>query len=162
MKKKLQNLSTVLKLHILLKYHWVFGSFFSRDVQDQKWCFTINNKDYYIHAGWDGIWHKKQVILRKGDIRVKVDRQGGKGVKQSAKGDETIEGWWWRSFVHTGQTFVTKPAMKRSLKLVLLQCVLLFLSPNHRFKGFFIHILIDGRPQFNKMSIYGPRKIAIY
>ena len=99
---------------------------------------------------------------KKGDIRVKVDRQGGKGVKQSAKGDETIEGWWWRSFVHTGQTFVTKPAMKRSLKLVLLQCVLLFLSPNHRFKGFFIQILIDGRPQFNKTSIYGPRKIAIY
>ena len=33
---------------------------------------------------------------RKGDIKVKVDRQGDKGVKQSAKGDETIEGWWWR------------------------------------------------------------------
>ena len=30
---------------------------------------------------------------KKGDIRVKVDRQGGKGVKQSAKGNETIEGW---------------------------------------------------------------------
>ena len=40
---------------------------------------------------------------KKGDIKVKVDRQGGKGVKESAKGDETIEGWWWRSFVHTGQ-----------------------------------------------------------
>ena len=37
-----------------------------------------------------------------------------------------------------------------------------FLSPNHRFKGFFIHILINGRPQFNKISIYGPRKIAFY
>ena len=40
---------------------------------------------------------------KKGDSKVKVDRQGGKGVKESAKRDETIEGWWWRSFVHTGQ-----------------------------------------------------------
>ena len=30
---------------------------------------------------------------KKGDIRDKVDRQGGKRVKQGAKGDETIEGW---------------------------------------------------------------------
>ena len=30
---------------------------------------------------------------RNGDIKVKVDRQGDKGVKQSAKGNETIEGW---------------------------------------------------------------------
>ena len=37
---------------------------------------------------------KKQVITKKkGDSKVKVDRQGGKGVKESAKGDETIEGW---------------------------------------------------------------------
>ena len=37
---------------------------------------------------------KKQVITkRKGDSKVKVDRQGGKGVKESAKRDETIEGW---------------------------------------------------------------------
>ena len=33
------------------------------------------------------------IIEKKGDIRVKVDKQGGKGVKQSAKGDETMEGW---------------------------------------------------------------------
>ena len=31
------------------------------------------------------------------------------------------------------KTFGTKPAMKRSLKLLLLQCVLFFLSPNHFF-----------------------------
>ena len=30
---------------------------------------------------------------KKGDSKVKVDRQGGKGVKESAKRDETIEGW---------------------------------------------------------------------
>ena len=34
------------------------------------------------------------------------------------------------------KTFGTKPAMKRSLKLLLLQCVLFFLSPNHLFKYF--------------------------
>ena len=30
---------------------------------------------------------------KKGDSKVKVDRQSGKGVKESAKRDETIEGW---------------------------------------------------------------------
>ena len=39
---------------------------------------------------------------KEGDIRVKVDKQGGKGVKQSAMGEETIEGWRWRYFVNTG------------------------------------------------------------
>ena len=35
--------------------------------------------------------HKKQVLSsKKGDAGVKVGKQCGKGVKQSAKGDETI------------------------------------------------------------------------
>ena len=29
-------------------------------------------------------------------------------------------------------------------------------------KGFFVHILIGGRPQFTKIGIYEPGKIAIY
>ena len=36
---------------------------------------------------------KKQVITKKkGDSKVKVDRQGGKGVKESAKGMKQLKG----------------------------------------------------------------------
>ena len=44
--------------------------------------------------------------------------------------------WSCTSLEKDPKTFGTKPAMKRSLKLLLLQCVLFFLSLNHLFKGY--------------------------
>ena len=50
------------------------------------------------------IWAKKSPHFREKYLvlsYLKVDKQGGKGVKQSAKGDETMEGWWWTSTTAT-------------------------------------------------------------
>ena len=46
-----------------------------------------NEQEGVLCWGWGGIWHKKTGDnKKKSDIRVKIDKQGGKGVKQSAKG----------------------------------------------------------------------------
>ena len=86
----------------------VFGSFFSRDVQDQKWFYNKQQGLLYTCRLRQNMTQKTGDNKKKGDSKVKVDRQGGKGVKESAKRDETIEGWWWRSFVHTGQKGISE------------------------------------------------------
>ena len=122
---------------------------------------TINNKDYYISAGWGGIWYKKQLITkRKVTLELRLIKKVVTGWNRVLRATKQLKGgdggllWTqvscaWRSFAHTGllctqvfwsctclekkdlKTFGTKPAMKPSLKLSLLQCVLFFWSPNH-------------------------------